>query len=96
MLRTSISDAYRGPIWAAIVWTIVMMMLSCMVMDEGDVARISVSALLAFWITVVICLVRRPQNPTRLDVWLITWGWLLFIVGFQIIVPYVWHLRGLR
>jgi hypothetical protein len=92
----SISDEYRAPLKMAAVLSASFALLSMLVLDFGETARLTAGGLIVFWACVFIGVWRRPLNPTRFDLWLIWWGCLLLIVGFQCLVHFVWHLRGLE
>jgi hypothetical protein len=96
MLKTfSISESYRSALWRALILSLVLGVLSALVLDGGETARLSMIGLAIFWVCIVAILWRRPQNPTSLDLLLIRWGCLPLLLGFQAAMHCVWHLRGL-
>jgi hypothetical protein len=94
-MKSVISETYRGPLRAAVVATFIVGVLSALVLDFGQTARLTGVALAIFWGWTFLTLWRRPQTPTRIDLLLIRWGCAPFVVGFDSLQFYVWHLRGL-
>ena len=90
-----LSDECRRPLWDGLALQSVLAVLSLLVLDGGDTARLSGVALAAFWGGALVALLRRPRTPTRLDLWLLRWGCLPLVVGVQILGRSVWHWRGL-
>ena len=92
----SISDSYRGPLRTAVVCSIIVAVLSALMLDFGQAARLSAIALLVFWACALVGIWRRPRNPTRIDLRLLRWGCVPLVLAFQIAIHIVWHLRGLE
>ena len=63
-----ISDNYRAPLWSAIFWTVGIVVLSALVLDGDEILRLNCVALLLFWGTVTVIVLRRRRNPTPGDV----------------------------
>jgi hypothetical protein len=94
-INRSVSEKYHSAVWTAFVTSAILAVLAALVLDGGEIARLTAIALAVFWSTVVLIMVRRPQNPTQFDLVLIRSGCLPLIVGFEIAVCWVWHRRGL-
>src|SRR5437667_5386440 len=91
-----ISDQYRRPLTTAIVFSAILAILSALMLDGGQAARLTAIGLLFFWACVLVGMWRRPFNPTRFDLVLIGWGCAPFVFGLQLALHVVWHLRGLE
>jgi hypothetical protein len=92
----TISESSRSAVWLACVSSLIVGLAS-VVIDCGTLPQLGklpvmVIALAAFWGIVVFIIVRRPQNPTPLDLILIRWGCLPFVVCF---VAAICNLPGL-
>jgi hypothetical protein len=85
-----VSKRYHSALLAAGVATMLAGLMDC-----GELSRGTLAALLVFWGWVVAAMVRRPQNPTNLDIALMRWACLPFVIAFDIALGWVWHLRGL-
>jgi hypothetical protein len=95
MNASIISESYRGPLWCAVISSCSITVLSVLLLDGGETARLSGFALLVFWFWVFWAMWRRPKDPTRTDMWIIRCGCLPLVVGFDVGTFYIWHLRGL-
>ena len=91
-----ISPRYDSPIFEAISIQIVLGILSLLVLDGGDCARICGIALVAFWGGATILIWRRPQSPTKTDIQLIRFGYLPAVVLAFFLTNLIWHLRGVE
>lgn len=89
-----ISPVYRKAIFDALVIQIVIGILSAMILDGGLCAQICGVALLAFWGGAAVLIWRRPQSPSEVDVFLIRFGYFAVIFIAGVLIPIVWHLRG--
>jgi hypothetical protein len=90
----SVSDRYRRPLWSAALTSIALVFLSALMLDFGQTCRLSAIALGVFWGWVFIGMVRRPRNPTLMDLVLIERGCVPFVVGVQALIHLAWHWRG--
>lgn len=91
-----ISDGYRAPLWMAVAISTVITVISALLLDGGQAARLSGFGLLVFWSWVAAAICLRPRDPTLIDLLLIRWGCLPLVLGFQIAVHVAWQLRGLE
>lgn len=90
-----ISQKYDTPFFEAVALQIVLGVLSLMILDGGDLARICGVTLIAFWGGATLMIWRRPESPTRMDVQLVRFGYLPLIVIAFFLVQFIWHLRGI-
>jgi hypothetical protein len=90
-----ISDSYRAPLRSALIFSDLITVLSVLVLDGGETCRLSAIVLAIFWAWTLFAMWRRPRNPTPIDLFLIQWGCLPLVVGFQTAIHWVWHSRGL-
>jgi hypothetical protein len=90
-----ISESYRAPLQSALICSVVVTVLACLMLDGGETARLTAIALAIFWAWVFYGLWQRPRNPTAVDLLLIRCGCLPLVVGFLIAIHSVWRWRGL-
>ena len=90
-MNVPVSDSYRRSLWIALALQGAIGALSALMLDFGMMARCSLIALLAFWGGTLMVLLRRPRNPTRIDLWLIRWGYLPLVITVQVVARSVWH-----
>jgi hypothetical protein len=69
-----ISPAYDRVIRNSLVMQVVVGILAALTLDGGITARVVGVAVLAYWLCAVIVIMRRPHEPTRLDLAIIHWG----------------------
>jgi hypothetical protein len=63
-------------------------------MDYGQLAQICGIALVAFWGGAAVLVWRHRESPTRMDLWLIRYGYLPLIVITFFLAAWIWYLRG--
>lgn len=57
-----------------------MLLLSAIMLDGGQLSRFMILSATAYWLAVFIIMVRRNGKATRLDQFLLKWGYPLAIV----------------
>jgi len=70
-----IAESYRHPIVFALVLQVVIAVLSMLMLDGGQLAKVCGVAMAGFWIGGFVIIGRRPFNPTASDL-------LYFRIGF--------------
>jgi hypothetical protein len=90
-----IAATYWRPLRDGLILQSVLLVLSGLLLDGGLTAEINLIAWAAFWGGILVLLVRRPEMPTRFDLWVLRWGYLPLLVVVQIVARWVWHWRGL-
>ena len=93
-MNVPISDDYRGPLRSAVITSLIITVLAVLTLDGGQTGQLSGIGLSIFWGWIFTGMWLRPLTPTGVDLLLIRWGCLPFIVGFQVAMFYAWHLRG--
>ena len=91
-----ISPSYRAPIYDAVVLQMLLSVLSALILDGGDTARICGIALVAFWAGAIVLIRRRPQSPKRTDIALLRFGYLPVLIAAFFLVHLIWKLRGVE
>ena len=89
------ANSFRGPIFSALIHSVIVTVISVLVLDMGETARVSAIGLAIFWGWAFFAMWRRSANPTEVDLCVIRWGCIPFIIGFQMVISFVWRLRGL-
>jgi hypothetical protein len=81
LLSPKYKDAAKTAFWVQILVCI----LSALVMDGGQTARVCGLALAGFWCTAFVFAFRRPFTPTKIDLWYWKWGFLAcFVVAIYV------------
>ena len=86
--------AYHGSLVLVIVQQSLLGLLAGMILDGGVISSIFFFSLAAYWAGFTMIIVRRPKNPTKLDVFLIRWGTFLSFAVALAMSPPIWSLRG--
>lgn len=85
----TLSPKYHGAIEMAIAWQFVLLLSTALILDGGMLFRLSLMGAGAHWALILICLVRRPGAPTRLDLGFIRFGCPAFGVFLWGLVGYL-------
>jgi hypothetical protein len=91
-----ITPRYRKPIYEGLLLQFLVGLLSLMILDMGECARICGISLVAFWCGAAVLIWRKPWNPSKLDLSLIRIGYLFAVAIAQVLVPLIWAARGVR
>lgn len=75
----AISDKYRQSIKYSVIFQVACLLAALMMMDGGRCTRFVVLAMFAYWVGLLIMVLRRPQSPTRADLALASIGFLLLL-----------------
>lgn len=79
----AISQAYGRPIRTSLICQIAVGLLASLALDGGVLARVVGVAILAFWLCLVVILVRRPRSPSKLDLRIVQWAfWPILVVAW--------------
>ncbi|MCC5850540.1 MAG: hypothetical protein JJU29_20835 [Verrucomicrobia bacterium] len=74
------SPAYKGALVLVVTQQVLLWLLTG---TGGFLGSILCYALIAFWVGFFMIVARRPDNPTKADIFLIKWGtFLLVLVSF--------------
>jgi hypothetical protein len=90
-----IATSYWRPLLDGLILQLVLLALSVVLLDSGLTAEINLIAWAAFWGGILVLLCRRPESPTRFDLWVLRWGYLPLMLVVQVVARWVWHWRGL-
>ncbi len=93
-LSLALAPQYQSAvIWAA-VQQAVAGVLSAMMLDGGVFLEVWCFTILAFWVGVILIVLRRPLSPTRLDVLAIKYGFVPFFIVACWLSFGIWKFRG--
>ena len=78
----AISSVYDRPIRFSLVCQVAIGIIAALTLDFGVLARVVLVAILAYWLCVVVVVVRRPHNPSPFDLRIVRWGlWPVLVVA---------------
>ncbi len=95
MATTTALSPYREAIKSALLQQGIVLVFTAGILDGGDLFRICLIALIAFWTGVGLIRRHRPKSPTRLDLILIRGSYLMLCILAFFLVHVSWRLRGL-
>jgi hypothetical protein len=88
-MSVQVNKKYHSALLAALGAAFIVGCLDC-----GELNRASIAAYAVFLGFVFVVVYRRPCNPTPLDLALIRWGLIPFVILFDTLMYWVWHFRG--
>ena len=89
-----ISSAYWPPVKTALLQQSIVLILAALTLDGGLTLNVAVIAILAYWLAFGVIVFRRAASPTRGDVLLVRYGFLLIFVCVLIAGPIAWRALG--
>lgn len=89
-----ISPAYWPPTKTALVYQGIVFILALLMLDMGQTICEAVTAIGAYWLAFGIIVFRRPSSPTRSDIFMIRYGFLLMFVSAAAALPFVGRALG--
>lgn len=95
MFFTLASSPHKPAIKSALLQQVIILILAASILDGGDLFSICLIALVAFWAGVILIRRRRPQTPTRIDLFMIRGSYIPLCVITFFLVDWFWRLRGL-
>lgn len=75
-LVLNVSTAYRDAIRISLIQQVPCALLCLLLLDGGRTARICAASMLGYWVGVALVMVRRANDPSRLDLAVIRWGYV--------------------
>jgi hypothetical protein len=81
------TESTRDPFFSAIkvgaIVQLVLLVLTALVLDGGQLNRLCVVAIIGYWVGVAVVMIRRRTSPTRVDLLFLRYGPL----GLMILIP---------
>jgi hypothetical protein len=93
-LSRQFSSAYWPPVKAALLQQGITAILALLVLDGGLTFHVTMIAIVAYWLAFCIVIVRRPDSPTRGDLRLVRYGFLMVFLIVIVAGPMVWRALG--
>ncbi len=87
-LKATISPRYRGPLLIAACFQAAFLLLGSLALDFGQLLQWTLFATITYWLSAAFIIAKRPKMPTRWDLILLRWG-------FVVILPLTFFLAGL-
>ena len=87
---------YGDALKDALFHSLIILALSLCILDFYQTAILCELSILLYWLFALVCVVRRPMNPTNVDLRILWYGLWPFVICFNVAVHVVWKLRGLE
>ena len=91
---SEIAAPYKRALTQAVVLYCLWLGFSQLILDTGEFLSAVIYSSIAFWIGVVLVVVRRPLAPTRGDLYFIRWGIIPIVAMGVAVFTCVWHWKG--
>ncbi len=85
---------YESAMGFSFVYQFFLLFMAGMILDGGQCAQFTFVAIVAFWTSVIVLILRRPWNPSKIDILYIKWGFFPILLSTPFIMGYIWHIRG--
>lgn len=73
----TLSKSYWPPIKLAAISQAICLLVAAIVLDGGFCLTLAVFAAVAYWAGLVVMILRRPSNPTKIDLALVGCGYFI-------------------
>jgi hypothetical protein len=95
-MRTTftVSPAYRAAIIVSLPQQVATILLTVLMLDGGVLRQVCGMAFLAFWVGVGLIMLRGPLSPSRVDLFLIRFGFVPLFVAACFLARFIWQIRG--
>ena len=94
MTTLPLSPAYREAVRVAIVLQVFAALFLLALLDGGTLARVGGAAMVGFWMGVAVVMLRRPRDPSWLDLLYVRWGYIAMLIVGIACMPFMGALRG--
>ncbi len=74
-----LSDKYISPIRDSFALQVLFALLGSIIIDNGFCARAVIISIAAYWAGFLLIAIRRPRTPTKWDLLIVRWGFLVIL-----------------
>ncbi len=93
-MKLSLSKDYQSALKAALLLQIVTGLLAAIAIHGGLLFELWWRPMAAYWGCFIVMVFRRPNTPTKLDLILVEWGFVLLIPCTFIFSVLIWRWMG--
>lgn len=94
MTTLPLSPAYREAVKVAILLQVIATLFLLSILDGGTLAKVGGASMVGSWIGVAVVMLRRPRNPSSLDLLYVRWGYVAMLIIGIACMPFMGALRG--
>ncbi len=93
-LMNALAELYWPALKTSLIVQAVFLILSALMLDMGQAFNLALLGWIAYWAMAAMIVVRRPESPTRADLFAIRWGYLFSYFAVAIAGSIWWHHMG--
>jgi hypothetical protein len=95
MIKMEIPKELRSALFDSLMIQIVLGIVAGLMLDGGMCLQMWTFSMVAFWSGCVLVLARRWKIPTKMDLVMIRWGFLILcLLVTPVFSALIWRLRG--
>ena len=94
-LRQPLAKEYRGDVSLGLTVAVILLLVSSTILDGGQIFQFVGATTLVYCLGIVVIICRRPQCPTKTDLWLVRFGFFILLLVVPVVTVLGWRLRGL-
>jgi hypothetical protein len=94
-LTVPIAKAYSRNVLVSMVLQIVLLLLSLLATDGGQLTMWVLYSIPIFWLMVAMMVASRPRTPTRADLMVIRYGFFVILIAVMGSTMLRWSLAGI-
>ena len=94
-LRQPLAKEYRGDVSLGLTVAVIFLLFSSMILDGGQLFQFVGATTLVYCLGILVIICRRPQSPTKADLWLVRFGFFILLLVVPVVLVLGWRLRGL-
>ncbi len=93
-MNLSLSKDYRSALQVGVLLQIIIGLGAAIATSSDDLLPFWWRAMAVYWGCFIVMVFRRPNTPTKLDLFLVEWGFVLVIPAILIISVFIWRWMG--
>ncbi len=94
MMNLSLSKDYRSALKGVVLLQLVIGVLALIAIDGGFLFELWWRPMAAYWGCFIVMVLRRPNTPTKRDLFLVKWGFILLLPCNLIIIIFIYRWMG--
>lgn len=87
---------YENAITFSFAFQLFLLFMSGLMLDYGQCSEYMFVAMAGFWASVIVLILRRRWNPSKIDILYVKWGFFPILISVPFIMDYAWKLKGIK
>ena len=93
-LRQQLAKEYRGDLALGLTLAALFLIVSSVIVDGGQLFQFVGTSALVYCTAISVIVWRRPQSPTKMDLWFIRFGFFVILLIIPPAIIIGWKIRG--